>query len=68
MTEKDLYERTVMIWKAADELIGAALEMPATIELCTFTGKLSSVCDILATIAGAGPPVHGPNEEPHPLG
>jgi len=67
MTEKELYERVVAVREVLDTLIGAALEMPATAELCFFTGKLSAALDILVVLEGAGAPVHEPGEEPHPL-
>jgi hypothetical protein len=67
MTEKELYERTVALAKEADELVGAALEMAPTIELCVFTGKLGAVLDILMVLEDAGVPVPNQGEEPHPL-
>jgi hypothetical protein len=67
-TEKELYERVVAIRKEIDELVDGALVMPATIELCVFTGKLGAVLDILSTLEAAGVPVREPGEEPSLLG
>jgi hypothetical protein len=68
MTEKELYERVVAVREVLDTLVDFALEMPATIELCVFTGKLGAALDILDVLEGAGVPIHQPGEEPHPLG
>jgi hypothetical protein len=68
MNEKELYERVVSVREVIYTLVGDALDMPATIELCVFTGKLGAVLDILEVLEGAGAPVHEPDEEPHPLG
>jgi hypothetical protein len=67
MTEQKLHERVVALRQEVDWMLSAALTMPATIELCIFTGKLSGVLDILASLAEAGVPVHAPDEEPHVL-
>lgn len=67
MTEQELYERVVSVREVIDTLVGVALEMPATIELCVFTGKLSAALDILMVLEGGGAPVHEPCEEPHLL-
>jgi hypothetical protein len=67
MTEKELYERVVSVREVIDTLVGCALEMPATIELCVFTGKLGAALDILLVLESAGVPIQDPGEEPHPL-
>jgi hypothetical protein len=67
MTEKELYERIVSVREVLDTLVGHALDMPATIELCVFTGKLGAALDILEVLELAGAPIHEPDEEPHPL-
>ena len=67
MTEEQLYEAAVALRVATDRLIGAVLEMPPTIEICVFTGKLSGALDILIALEAAGAPIHDPNEQPHPL-
>jgi hypothetical protein len=60
VTEKKLYECVVALREEVDRLIDGALAMPATIELCLFTGKLSAAYDILLTLEAAGVPVHDP--------
>jgi hypothetical protein len=67
MTEQELYERVVSVREVVDKLVGFALEMPATIELCVFTGKLGAALDILEVLELAGAPIHALDEEPHPL-
>ena len=59
--------RVVAVREVIDTLVDSALEMPATIELCVFTGKLGAALDILGVLEQAGVPIHEPNEEPHPL-
>jgi len=68
MTEKELYDRVVALRIETDELIDAALVVPATVELCVFTGKLGAVLDILSTLESSGVPVCDPGEKPSPLG
>ena len=68
MTEKELYERVVSVREVLDTMIGYALEMPPTVELCVFTGKLGAALDILEVLEGAGVPIRDPGEEPYPLG
>lgn len=67
MTEQELYERVVAVREVLDTLVDVALEMPATIELCIFVGKLGGALDILEVLEQAGAPIHAPDEEPHPL-
>lgn len=67
MTEKELYERIVVMREVAEALIEAAMDLPATIELCVFTGKLGAVADVLYVLESAGVPVADPDKEPHPL-
>lgn len=67
MTEQELHERVVAVREVVDTLVGATLEMTATIELCVFAGKLGAVLDILEVLELAGVPVHEPHEEPHTL-
>jgi hypothetical protein len=67
MTEQKLHERVVALRQEVDWMLSAALTMPATIELCVFTGKLGAVFDVLLALEQAGVPVHEPDEEPHVL-
>lgn len=67
MTEKELYERIVVMREVAEALIEAAMDMPPTIELCVFIGKFGGVADILHVLEAAGVPVPDSDEEPHPL-
>jgi hypothetical protein len=67
MTEQELYERVVALRDAADGLVEFAGDMPATIELCVFTGMLGGALKILEALEAAGVPIHDSDEEPHPL-
>lgn len=67
MTEQDLYDRVVALRNEVDDLIDAAMQIDATIELCVFVGKLGATLDVLDVLVEAGPPVPDPGEEPHPL-
>lgn len=66
--EEAIYRRAVALRDAADLILVDVLDMPATIELCTFAGKLSAVLDVLISISAAGVPVHAGDEAPHELG
>lgn len=67
MTEQELYERVVAVREVIDTLIGDALDMQPTIELCMFTGNLGAVSAVLCVLESAGVPIHDPDEEPHLL-
>ena len=67
MTEQELYARVVALREETERLIDAAMELPPTIELCVFTGKLSGAYDVLLALEEAGEPIGEPDEEPHPL-
>lgn len=67
MTEKELHMAVMALCGAVGDLIDNALDMPATVELCVFTGKLGAVYDVLCALKDAGVPMHDPDEEPHPL-
>lgn len=67
MTERELYARVVALAEEANKLIDAAMDLPATIELCVFTGKLGAALDVLWALEAAGVPICDPDEEPHSL-
>lgn len=67
MTEQELHTRVIALRKEVDALLGGALSMEPTIELCVFTGHLSAIGHVLQALEDAGAPVADPGEEMHSL-
>ena len=67
LTAEEVYAKTHALFHAVDSLVGAAMKMEPTIELCVFTGHLMAVHDVLRGLVDAGPPTHDPDEAAHPL-
>jgi len=65
--EQEVYESVVELRKAVDTILGVTLELPATIELCVFAGKLSAARDVLVSLEQAGAPIHDEYESSHYL-